>query len=199
MYLHGELLDRLLPGQAVLIACYFISACFVGSNSFAGFNALFLGVIYTAFTAATYYGLKIYATRVNFGMILGGSVILLFMSLQSAIFWGQYADCESRTRYLLSEEEHRNLSSFKLGPECRNTSAMKSLCTFSVFMFLGYIVQIWFLIRFKNDILVAAPPETENYNSIPSFNTLPTAPDQATGQPAVQIRWDHHQFLCEIQ
>ena len=188
MYLHGELLDRLLPGQALLIASYFISACFVGGNNFAGFNALFLGIIYIAFTVATYYGLKVYATRVNFGIILGGSVILMFMSLQSAIFWGQYADCEPQHRYLSSEEEHRMLSSFELGPECRNVPAMKSLCTFSVFMFLGYIVQIWFLIHFKNDILVAAPPETESYNSIPTFNTLPTAPESAAGQPPAHIR-----------
>lgn len=191
MYLHGELLDRLLPGQALLIVSYFISACFVGSNNFAGFNALFLGMIYIAFAIATYYGLKVYATRINFGAILGGSVILMFISLQSAIFWGQYADCEPQHRYLLgSEILHRKLDSFELGPECRNVSAMKSLCTFSVFMFLGYIVQIWFLVHFKNDILVAAPPETENYNSIPSFNTLPTAPDALAGQPPTQIRCD---------
>jgi len=194
MYSHAELLDRLLLVQALLILAYFISACVVGGNSFAGFNALFLGIIYGGFAAATYYGLKIYPTRLNFGLVLGGASILLFMSLQSAIFWGQYAECESHSRrYLMGELGPASVqrvlsSSFDLGPECRNTSAMKSVCTFSVFMFLSYISQIWHLVHFKNDILVSAPPETNNYSSIPTFNTLPSAPATPGSQSTSQIK-----------
>lgn len=194
MYSHTELLDRLLQAQALLILAYFISACVVGGNSFAGFNALLLGIIFSGFAVATYYGLKKYPTRLHFGIILGGASILLFMSLQSAIFWGQYADCESHSRRVLTEEvaplaAQRVLSSsFDLGPECRNISAMKSVCTFSVFMFLSYISQIWHLVHFKNDILVAAPPETDNYSTIPTFNKLPSAPASPSAQPSSQIK-----------
>lgn len=194
MYSHSEFIDRLLQVQGLLILAYFISACVVGGNSFAGFNALFLGIIFGCVAVATYYGLKIYPTRLNFGIILGGTAILMFLSLQSAIFWGQYADCETHRRYL-SEEVESNAtlqrilsSSFDLGPECKNTSAMKSVCTFSVFMFLSYIAQIWLLVQFKNDILVSAPPETDNYSSIPSFNTLPSAPVTTGIQPPTQIK-----------
>lgn len=194
MYSHTELLDRLLQVQALLILAYFISACVVGGNSFAGFNALFLGIIFGGFAAATYYGLKIYPNRLNFGLILGGASILLFMSLQSAIFWGQYAECESHSRRYLTDDlesttaQRALSSSFDLGPECKNISAMKSVCTFSVFMFLSYISQIWHLVHFKNDILVSAPPETDNYSTIPTFSTLPSAPGTPGAQPASQIK-----------
>jgi hypothetical protein len=106
------------------------------------------------------------------------------MSLQSAIFWGQYGHCESYWNHdsyadtlsptlsptmvptyapsaqparLLSSQtqfHHRKLYG-KVGIQCFHTRAMKSLCAFSVFLFLSYLVLIALLIQFKHEILGA--------------------------------------------
>jgi hypothetical protein len=187
MYSHTEVFDLLLKSQAALTCLYLICAFVVFDNSFGGFNAGFLGCIYIGFTAATYYGIVKSITRTNFGIILGGATILLFVSLQSAIFWGQYGDCDKySSRYLMSEDHvaissllldmdnvsHRALSS---GPEqCHRQSAMKAVCAFSVLMFLSYIVQIFSMLYFKNDMLGTGTYQEVSYSSISSTNSQRT-------------------------
>jgi hypothetical protein len=125
--------------------------------------------------------------------------MLIFVSLESAIFWGQYSRCSSDRRMLLRGgapaditasystlfiEEfiggHRELS---YGVECKHTSAMKSICTFSVMMFLSYVALVAVMIKFKNEILGPAPLN-EGYAAVPT--TAPTLPVQPTlSQPAV--------------
>jgi hypothetical protein len=38
-------------------------------------------------------------SRTSFGVILGSSVVLTIISLQTAIFWGQYGECEKFESY----------------------------------------------------------------------------------------------------
>ena len=119
--------------------------------------------------------------------------MLVFVSLQSAIFWGQYSRCESDSgRRLLRqisnsitmttqyEDTERRMLSY--GVECAHTSAMKSVCTFSVMMFLSYVVLVAVMIKFKNDILGPAPLD-EGYTSVSSFpgpNTPPIPPQSSS-------------------
>eukprot|EP01031_Cornospumella_fuschlensis_P030497 gene30496-36860_t len=157
--------DQLLKGtlliQVVFVACYLISAVFLATNTYAGFNALLLGVVIIAVIGLSYYGLFKEVTRTLFGIVLGCSVMLIFMTLQSAIFWGQYSDCNP----------HSLLNSVI---QCYNPAAMKSCCTFSVFLFLTYIAQVAAMIRYKNDVLGAAPSNEAvgSRDGIPVF-TLP--------------------------
>lgn len=145
---HHQILKFTLLAQAGFSACYLISALFVASNSYAGFNAIALGLTQAAVIGLSYYGLYKEVTRTLYGIVLGSAVLLIFMSLQSAIFWGQYSSCHY---------EVFNVKEGFLGIQCENQAAMKSICAFSVFMFLTYIVLVGVLIRFKNDILGVAP------------------------------------------
>eukprot|EP00286_Rhodomonas_abbreviata_P000083 CAMPEP_0181288518 /NCGR_PEP_ID=MMETSP1101-20121128/377_1 /TAXON_ID=46948 /ORGANISM="Rhodomonas abbreviata, Strain Caron Lab Isolate" /LENGTH=181 /DNA_ID=CAMNT_0023392649 /DNA_START=105 /DNA_END=650 /DNA_ORIENTATION=+ len=158
MYSHQECIDWLIKGQAGITACYLISALIIGGNSYAGFNAVFLGLVFSGGIGATYYGLKMHVSRTHFGMLLGGAIILMFISLESSIFWGQYGDCSTP-----SNPNSRRLN--PLGPECTHTATMKAVCTFSVFMFLSYIVMIALLVHFKDEILGSAPLQ-EGYNVV---------------------------------
>ena len=170
MYTHNEILDWTLQGQSLFTLCYLISSLVVGRNSFAGFNAILLGLIFAAFIAATFYGLKKYPSRLHFGLIMGGASILIFTSLESAIFWGQYSNCEKYSEsvfYWRFYDDGKRTG--HIPPECDNRSAMKAVCSFSVFMFLSYIVLIAAMIRFKNDILVNVPFQEVSYSSIRSF------------------------------
>lgn len=117
--------------------------------------------------------------------------MLVFVSLESAIFWGQYSRCtSSRRRSLLRSDGidhslsvelstelmyHRELT---YGVECNHTSAMKSVCTFSVMMFLSYLALIAVLIKFKNEILGSAPLN-EGYSAVP------TTPSESVVPPSL--------------
>lgn len=183
---HDQLLDYLLVGQLAIEIGYTISALVVAGNTFSGFNGIFLGFVYILFTLFCYYGLRKKINRTIFGAILGGATMLLFMSLENAIFWGQYGSCNtySRRNLLMSDtpstdiwesdnislmgQQHlrRNLS---YAPACYNQGAMRSVCAFSVFMFLSYIALLALLLYFKNDILGNAPlDEGAGYASVPT-------------------------------
>ena len=148
MYSHEQIVDGAVLCQIVFILCFLISAFFIAANFYAGFNAVATGIVYAVFCALTYFGLRHTISRTLFGAILGGAFILVFVSLESAVFWGQYSQCET---YKGSE------AGAIAGVVCYQQSAMRSVCTFSVFMFLSYLVLIGILMKFKNEILGSAP------------------------------------------
>jgi hypothetical protein len=72
-----------------------------------------------------------------------------------------------------AEEQHDAYSralSGSISSECRSQSAMKSVCAFSVFMFLSYLVLGGFLVHFKNAILGSAPLN-EGYDTVGGVST----------------------------
>mmetsp|Transcript_3431 Transcript_3431/g.5679 ORF Transcript_3431/g.5679 Transcript_3431/m.5679 type:complete len:299 (-) Transcript_3431:227-1123(-) len=239
MFSHEGIIDLLIKAQSLFTLCYLITSLVVGSNTYSGFNGIFLGIIFATFVAATYYGIKIHVSRTHFGILLGSAVILLFISLESSIYWGQYSECEHTTasKYTPSHTPLRHsralslqdplasgmggfrestsfhgesypfidsgssvggvelLQSFAFtsvtvsssnlrrklittGPQCEHKSSMVLMCVFSVFMFLSYIVQVWTLLYFKNEILGSAPLR-EGYSYIPSFQ--PHEEDECSG------------------
>lgn len=162
---HEQVLYGSLVLELVWTVCYLISAMFLASNAYAGFNVLVLGILQLAVIALSYYGFYMEVTRTLYGIVLGAVTMLVFQSLQSAVFWGQYAACESYHTW--DEKAH-------YGVECHHRPAMKSVCVFSVFLFLTYAVQLGAMIRYKNDILGAAPANESvgNRDGIPTFAAL---------------------------
>lgn len=204
---HEQLIDGTLMAQVVILICYSISSLVVIGNNYAGFNGFFTALLFGGGIYFTHHGLK-NISRTLYGIILGGVSILVFISLESAIFWGQYSGCthystiddsspptmkptkaptgdddddkrrlmesvdfsfhttSSSASMLSGYEGHysRQLSG-SIGSECRNQSAMKSMCTFSVFMFLSYLVLGAFLVHYKNAILGSAPLN-EGYDEV---------------------------------
>jgi hypothetical protein len=142
MYSHEEIIDGLIVCQIVFIFCYLISTFVTLWTSYGGFSSVVSGLVYAAFCALTYYGLRRNISRTLYGIILGGSFILVFITLESAIYWGQYGNCEHVST---TSQIH-----------CAKQSAMKSICTFSVFLFLSYLVLLGVMTKFKNEILGTA-------------------------------------------
>lgn len=174
-YPYGTQLDLTLAAQSVFTFCYFISSLVLLDNSYAGFNGALMGLLYGATIALSYKGLKTDQNRVIYGIILGAVFVLVFMSLQNAIFWGQYSGCETYTaptdddKKKNDDDKRRRLT----GVECYYTSAMSSMSAFSVFMFLSYIVQLYLMIKNKHEIL-GDPGAKGGYATIP-----PRAPNSS--------------------
>lgn len=193
-YSHDSLLDGTFLVQGVLILCYLISAFVVSSNAYAGFNGVFLGIVYAVILAASYRGLRKDVTRTMYGALLGSCCMLVMMSLQSAIFWGQYSGCDTSRR--LMEISERILTSVV----CEHRYAMKSVCAFSVFMFLSYLFQIFLMIKFKNEILAAAPKE--GYAPVPTnapndFRMPSSTPNPIVASSSGRYSFTHF-FLTDI-
>jgi hypothetical protein len=92
------------------------------------------------------YLLKYHKSRTVYGGVMGAGLFLVVLSLQTAIFWGEYSKCTPGQ----SLEDRYN-------SECSNREAMVSACVFSVFMFLALLGQLALLFMYKDAILGSAP------------------------------------------
>lgn len=153
-YPHTLVLDGIFGAQAIFTFCYLISSFVAFGNKYAGSVAVLTGLTFAAFTLAAYYGIRKRISRTSYGAVMGGASILLILSLQTAVFWGQYANCEA------GDESIVTVRSGSIGVECTHLGAMKSICTFSVFLFLSYIIQISILYTYK-DLLLGSTPLDE--------------------------------------
>jgi hypothetical protein len=160
MYSHHELLDFTILVQAALSFCFFVSAIYVFGNHYAGFSALFLALLFSVMTGVSHFGLSCYPNKMMYGAILGSSTVMIFVSLQSSIFFGSYGTCISPPVIVpsiapaLLIDAHRSL----YGVECYNVGGLKSCCAFSILLMLSYLIFITLVIRFKNEILLNDSP-----------------------------------------
>lgn len=228
-YSYEQLLDGTLVAQVAFTISYFISSLVVSSNAFDGFNAVMLGLVFGGTIAVTYFKVRKNPSRTMYGIILGMSVILMVISLQSAIFWGQYAGCQSDssstssptmaptsapaarklvamdTDLFVSAESnfHRQLY---ISEQCKNKAAMRSVCAFSVFMFLSYIFKIALLVRYKNDILKSTT-DREGYAAVPNpalaqpaiSGKIPSSYSRPGSRYAMHISLFSLLFLCLME
>lgn len=154
-YSFTELIDSTLIAEGVFVFCYVISSLFLLSNSYAGFVGGMFGIVWIVYLAFAYYSIRMKPSRILYGVTLGVSVMLIILTLQQAIFWGQSSGCSQ------TADGHRRL----LGIECYQIGAMKSVCTFSVFLFLAEIFLVFILLRHKDDLL---PTGSDNSISPPT-------------------------------
>lgn len=92
MYSHYDLLDFTILAQAVFSFGFFLSLFSVSSNDYVGFVALLLAILFSVFTGLIHYVIN-KPNRMLYGAILGASVVMIFISLESAVFWGSYGTC----------------------------------------------------------------------------------------------------------
>lgn len=185
-YSYEQLMEASLAAQGVFTFCYFISSLVVVGNAYSGFNALILSFVFIAMIALMYMKMRKDVSRTMFGIVLGLTAVLVFVTLESSIFWGQYGSCDSYNnddlyptfsptavdrRALFQSEKiedfvypARRLN--RIGVQCKHKAAMRSVCAFSVFMFLSYLFQIALLIRYKDEILKTSA--TDGYAAVPS-------------------------------
>lgn len=180
-YSYGQVLDATILYQIVCTFCYLVSTLVVMFNFYAGFVGILTGLVYAAFCGLAYYGLRVKVSRPLFGVVLGGACILTFVSLESAIFWGQYGNCESYSDSLRALRTAEPTQRGLVGVDCSRQSAMKSVCAFSALLFLGYLFLLGLLLRFKNDILSGAAPEPVGYAVVSTV----ALDDPADGRGAV--------------
>jgi len=117
---------------------FLITAFVLGANTYAGFTAIFTGLVYCGYVVISYFGLENFKSRTFFGILLGAGVFLCILSLQTAVFWGEYSKCRPSTQ---------------LTVECKQREAMVSACVFACFMFIFLLAQMVLLYLYKDKLL----------------------------------------------
>lgn len=188
IYNFHELLLVSFSSQAIVTFCFMLTAISLAGNRWAGFMGFLTGIIYAIFTGMSYHGIIKRPSRMKYGGVLGSCFVLVFISLESSIFWGQYANCSSlpspdsnaSQRYMLNGRGQTNRQLRKANTaDCSNRPGMRLACAFSVLMFLNYLFFILILLRFKDDILSNL---SEEYLSVPTSESPVSAKDTSTGK-----------------
>jgi hypothetical protein len=128
--------------QFVFSSVFLICAFVVSQTWNAGFNVVLTGLIYIAYPSAAFYVLKNMCEPALIGALIGSGIMLSFISLMTAVYWGQLSDCES-----VSE----TISHYS----CSQTAAYGAVSFFAVVMLLLQVGSNVFSIRRRIGKLVA--------------------------------------------
>ena len=192
--------DKILKVQGVIALCFLICVSVLAKNEYAGVVGVFIALFFIAFIYVTYRGILLETNRVYYGAILGGCSLLLLVSLESSIFYGEYSKCSadsgdsSDTNIIAttddvgifySDDARRNLITRSLreviGVQCSKKSAMRAACVFSSAMLLSYLLLIIVLYSSKNEILVFSP-NTDTYNPLSTEDKADNSTEQNSQQ-----------------
>lgn len=116
--LEGMIALQVLGGLSFLI-CSFV----VAHTENAGFNIVLTGLLNLIFALASYYALGKLKTPIIIGAVIGGGIMICFLTFMTAVYWGQLSLCEEVTASI------RHYS-------CDQKIAYRMTCLFSVIMFL---------------------------------------------------------------
>ena len=131
---HKKLLNANLVLQLIFGFGFMISSFVVAGTANMGFNAVITTLMLMGYLA---YGLTVINKRqneMNVGILLGSSILFTWISLYTAIFWGQLSGCDESPS--VSPDRY----------SCDNVSAMRAVSAFGVFLFLlqlGFSVTLY--------------------------------------------------------
>ncbi|KAM3569163.1 hypothetical protein VYU27_008728 [Nannochloropsis oceanica] len=125
---HEKLITAGLLLQGVFVLCYTICSFVVASTANMGFNAVLTALLYIFYVAGTYHVLQRSKMPLAIGFVLGVSVMITFLSLMTAIFWGQLSNCSPG---------YYDVKRYS----CTNPSAYGATCAFATLLFL---IQLFF-------------------------------------------------------
>ncbi|GMI32660.1 hypothetical protein TeGR_g6495 [Tetraparma gracilis] len=148
-------LSSLLGISSLASFAFFISACTVAGTANEGFNVVIDALLYVGFCVGGLYALTRSQSGVAIGFLIGTSTMLCLHSLQTAVFWGQLANCqEFITITNAAGEAKMDIGSGVIAHySCAGQAGMRSVCAFAVINFLLLGAFAGALIRGKDDLV----------------------------------------------
>eukprot|EP00904_Undaria_pinnatifida_P008411 jgi/Undpi1/46/HiC_scaffold_1.g00046.m1 len=145
-------LNVIVLSMAVLTVCFFICACVVSSNANAGFNVVLTAIIYVVYVAllAAIFNKKrsvdggqdasMAIEPMVGGVLIGVTTMMCFLSLMTAIYWGEMSGCDSDTDDVT-------------GYSCYSASGMAAVSWFASFLLIAQACMLAALVLWKEDLL----------------------------------------------
>jgi hypothetical protein len=176
-YTYSEILDYSFAVITIASILFLVSCFPIESKNTDGVVAIFTGVVFVLFLPVSYYALRIAPSRMGIGTVIGASLVMITVALQTAIFWGQHGNClrysvapegqqlkdeqepELMSHRLLQEADVVNKTDYMISYKqftettCNSTEAMKRLCGIAVFIFLFYIYFVGVVYHYMDDIV----------------------------------------------
>ena len=138
---HKKLLNANLILQLIFGFGFMISSFVVAGTANYGFNAVLTVLMLVGYLG---YGLTVINKRqseINVGILLGSSMLFTWISLATAIFWGQLSGC--------NESFDGKIDHYS----CSNVSGMRAVSAFAVFLFLLQLAFSVTLYMWRDSIL----------------------------------------------
>ena len=147
-------LTALLGIESLSTFAFFISACTVASTANAGFNVMITAFLYIGFCLGGMYTLTRSQSGVAIGFLIGVSLMLTVLSLQTAVFWGQLANCADSVGVGGVDAIQLDISSGVIDHyTCANRGGMRSVCVFASINFIIGLAFSGSLIKGKDEII----------------------------------------------
>jgi hypothetical protein len=139
--------------SGVLCFPFMICAFVAAGTANAGFNVVLTAFLEIGFQAASYYYLATQPSRSAFtvGFLTSSSVFITIMMLQTAIFWGQLANCES------VKEDINQYS-------CTNPTGYSAVSFFASLLFIVQLLSTYGLYVWREEITSL---EDQDYDKLP--------------------------------
>jgi hypothetical protein len=118
-----RLININLATQMAFSLFFSISSFFVAKIANAGLNVVLTGAANFLFASAAFYVVNKRQDAGSIGQVIGAGAVMVFLSLITAIYWGQLSRCQKVELSIRSYD-------------CENKEAMRAVCAFAFFMFL---------------------------------------------------------------
>ena len=105
-------------GGVIFLLCSFS----VSQTQNVGFNTILTALLYLAYPVASYWVVTRLRTPMAIGALMGGGLVICFLSFETAVYWGQLSLCEE------VETTIRHYT-------CTQRAAYRITCFFSIIMF----------------------------------------------------------------
>ena len=157
-----ETLVRSAILQGILSFPFSICAFVAADTSNAGFNVVLTAFMYIGLSAGMYYTLQMQPSRspLTVGFLIGVCSIMTIVSLMTAVFWGQLANCES-INYSIAQYS------------CSNPSAYSAISFFASIIFLLQGATTYGLVIWRDDIS-NLDGDAPHYNKLPPPHCEPS-------------------------
>jgi hypothetical protein len=141
-------LNALIYSQSLFGVILMIAAFSVSGTANVGFNIVLTSLLDIAYPVAAYYAINIEKSVMATGATVGAGVMMIFITLMTAIYWGNLSVCE-KTSDTIS------------GYSCSQRIGYRSICIFSILLLGAQSAFTLFLITSRNDILDDAQDKYE--------------------------------------
>lgn len=98
-----NLSNVVLGASGVFSFCFFISACTVANSANMGFNVVLTALCCMAQIAGGWYITNKIQTSLAVGGLIGATWTMSFLSLVTAIYWGQLTTCDTHYNTIIDE------------------------------------------------------------------------------------------------
>eukprot|EP00607_Mallomonas_marina_P010305 CAMPEP_0182418374 /NCGR_PEP_ID=MMETSP1167-20130531/2827_1 /TAXON_ID=2988 /ORGANISM="Mallomonas Sp, Strain CCMP3275" /LENGTH=184 /DNA_ID=CAMNT_0024592559 /DNA_START=123 /DNA_END=677 /DNA_ORIENTATION=+ len=134
------LIMLIIGAQAVLSFPFTICAFVVSGTANAGFNVVLTALLLNAFIGGSYYVVRKSKTPIAVGFLIGCAIMMTLLSLMTAVYWGQLANCQ------MVDRDVKQYS-------CEQVGGYSAVAAFASLLFIVQIAFTGAIIKYRAELI----------------------------------------------